>query len=337
MDKNGTILPWQKQTWQRLLTQESNNTLPHALLLSGQEGLGKLHFAQNLARLLLCEGRHLTQEPDAACGACKQCRLFEAETHPDLKLIQPEEGSASIKVDQIRNLVEFSAQSSQLCGRKIMILTPAESLNINAANALLKTLEEPGKGSVIMLVSHQPGSLLPTIRSRCQVVDFTAPAGTQSLDWLISELNSEIPPEDITHALELAHQAPLKTLDFLKAGMLTEYKMMLDELAALLKNDKLSSTLSARWSDDMAQLRLSWMMHWLEQLLKLKLGTGAAVLFHGELMFKYLAGKSTVRQLFELYTQCLKQYQLFMSSSNPNKALAFEYLLHHWSVLMRKV
>lgn len=338
--KSANILPWQETQWERLVSQANAKTMPHAFLFSGQVGIGKTQFAKSLAAFLLCDDK-TTASRSEACGNCKQCKLFNAETHPDFKLIQPEEGAASIKVDQIRNLVEFFGQSSQQGGRKVTVLMPAESLNINAANALLKTLEEPSPNSVIILVSHQAGMLLPTIRSRCQFVDFSMPSEVQAVDWLKSQTEGmgdhvSISADDLRQVLELARKAPFKAIEYLNAQALAEYRTMLDELGVFLKNEKLSSELATRWNDDMAQLRLTWMIYWLEQLLKLKLDSGVANLFHGEKMFSYLAEKCTSQQLFELYSECLQQYRLFIGTSNPNKVLAFELLLHRWSALMRK-
>lgn len=320
------------------MSQANSKSLPHAFLFSGQEGVGKTNLAGNLAAFLLCEAAAGVSDKTEACGRCKQCKLFEAETHPDFKLIQPEEGSSSIKVDQIRNLVEFFGHSSQQGGRKVTVLVPAESLNINAANALLKTLEEPSLNSVIILVSHQPGMLLPTIRSRCQAVDFGIPAESETIDWLMEQASvaQKASKDALCQILMLAHQAPFKALEYLDMQALAEYQAMLDELSIFLKNEKLSSELAARWNDDLAQLRLSWMLLWLEQLLKLKLETGSENLIHGEKMFRYLASKCTTEQFFELYSECLQQYRLFMGTSNPNKILSFELLLHRWSALMRK-
>lgn len=346
--KTRNILPWHSLSWERLLTQVYENKLPHAFLFTGVEGLGKKLLAQNLASYLLCEQSNQLENISAkslskstSCGVCKQCKLFDSVTHPDFKFLEPEEGSSVVKIDQIRQLVSFFSQSSQQGGRKIALLSPAEALNNNAANALLKTLEEPSLNSVIILISHQPGALLPTIRSRCQVVDFSLPTVDESFRWLKSKARGvgteEIMSDaNIFNTLALAYSAPLKALSYMESGALSEYEKMLDELASLLKNDCLSSALAARWSDDMAVLRLSWMMLWLEQIIKLKSGTPLIEGYSATKMFTYLSEKSSTAELFELYEICLKQYKLFLGTSNPNKILAFEMLLHCWSSLMRK-
>lgn len=331
-----SVLPWQQNQWLRLLDLANSNTLPHALLFSGVEGAGKTIFAKHFAAYLLCENQDRKKSLKAPCGSCKQCYLVQAETHPDYRFIQPEEGAASIKVDQVRLLVHFFAHSSLQGGRKIIIVSPAEAMNHNAANALLKTLEEPSSQSIIILLTNQAGLLLPTIRSRCQLAEFPVPELALAQRWLMSQ-NQSFSDLDVEQALWLANGAPFKAQQFLEAGALAEYRTMLDEMAELLKNEVLSSQLATRWNDDIAAIRLAWMLNWLEQLLKLKMNTNCSMLFHGKKMFGYLAEKCTEVQLFELYAASLEQYRLFLGSSNPNKVLAFEMLLHKWSDLMRKV
>jgi DNA polymerase-3 subunit delta' len=343
---SNTVLPWQLSQWRRMASLIIANKLPHAFLFSGVAGIGKELFAKHLSCLLLCDAvRNVAGSDDkpiiSACGQCKQCKLFESESHPDFKLIEPEEGSATIKIDQIRQLVNFFSHSSQQGGRKIAILTPAEALNNNAANALLKTLEEPSFNSVIILVSHQPGMLLPTIRSRCQVLDFSQPAIKDSLEWLNmsndkSLVKAPVADEDIAETLFLANYSPLKALSYLEMEALAEYRLMLEELGSLLKNDCLSTTLASRWNDDISILRLSWIMLWLEKILKLKFGKKLKESDQVEKMFTYLSDKASSAELFALHSKCLKQYKLFLGTSNPNKVLAFEALLHDWSSLMRK-
>jgi DNA polymerase-3 subunit delta' len=347
------VLPWHYLQWLRLSSQIDDQALPHAFLFTGVEGVGKELFARNVAAFLLCESsksgmsrlnfsdQNGAVSAKGACGQCKQCKLFEGDTHPDFKFLEPEEGSSAIKIDQVRHLVDFFSRSSQQGGRKVALLSPAEALNNNAANALLKTLEEPSQGSVIILVSHQSGMLLPTIRSRCQVVDFGLPAVRDSLAWLSANSaalveGAALKDDDISEILSLAHWAPLKALAYIENGALSEYKLMLEELGSFLKNDCLSSTLAARWNDDLAVLRVSWVMLWLEQIIKLKFGEELSSAHSAKKMFLYLAEKATVLELFNLYECCLKQYRLFLGTSNPNKVLAFELILHDWLALMRK-
>lgn len=341
------LLPWQSENWSRLLPKIIDNKIAHAYLFTGVKGIGKRHFAYKFAQALLCESFSVPNKASVmtdnvsslACGHCKQCRLFESETHPDFKLLTPEEDGKAIKVDQVRALGDFFAQSSSQGGRKVVILFPAEFLNNNAANALLKTLEEPTPGSVIILISHQSGMLLPTIRSRCQVVDFSIPTTMESEVWLtdyLAKCSEDLSIEGINESLFLAFNAPLTALNYIQEGAYIEYRRMIEELSDLLKNDVFSSDLAMRWNDDFALLRLSWMLLWLEQVTKLKAGLNISIDEKAQKMFSYLAKKADYDEILSIYELCLKQYRLFLGSSNPNIQLAFELLLHKWSQLMRK-
>jgi DNA polymerase-3 subunit delta' len=330
------LLPWQSSHWQHILKQSKNGTIPHAYLFNGVDGLGKTIFAQYLSNYLLCDSRNAADQP---CGECKQCKLFDADTHPDYKFICPEEGSSLLKVDVIRSLVDFFNRSSMQGGKKIAVLAPAEALNHNAANALLKTLEEPASNSIIILVSHNSGQLLPTIRSRCQVMDFSIPPISLSKKWLCEQVAvstasySESQAEEV---LMLAANAPLRALDYVEIKALDENNLMLDELGALLKKESLPNTIAERWNDDNAILRLKLMIAWVESILKIKMVNATDESEHAFKMKKYLAEKCSAQQFFSLYQSLVQQLRLLLGTSNPNKQLVFEFLLNQWSSLMSK-
>lgn len=169
--------------WEKLQSQRGR--LPHALLLIGQRGLGKFSLAQAFVQGLLCEH---PMDGGVACGRCLACNWFEQGNHPDYRLLQPqalaeeadaEEGkkkaSQQITVDQVRGLDDFLNVGAHRVGLKVVVVNPADAMNRNTANALLKTLEEPAPNTLFILVSNEPLRLLPTIRSRCQVVSVGVP------------------------------------------------------------------------------------------------------------------------------------------------------------------
>jgi DNA polymerase-3 subunit delta' len=185
--------------------QARRNRLPHALLLSGQRGLGKFALGEAFVAGLLCEA----PLPDGhACGQCLACRWREQGNHPDLRIIQPaalaeasaaatetgsegeskaessKKASQQITIEQIRSLEEFFNVGTHRGGLRVILLYPAEAMNRNTANALLKTLEEPADQTLFVLVSSEPVRLLPTIRSRCQVVPVPTPDKARALAWL---------------------------------------------------------------------------------------------------------------------------------------------------------
>lgn len=196
------IYPWQTSVWERLQLQSGR--LHHALLIHGPVGIGKLALAEQFAQLLLCESSPGVPKP---CGACDGCRWYIAGSHPDLRRLEPEsmarrvgmddEGetpapgtaraakpSQEIKVDQVRGLDSFLSLRSHRGRRRVVLVHPAEAMNPNAANALLKALEEPQPGAHFILVSHRPARLLPTIRSRCAGVPMALPERGVAWAWL---------------------------------------------------------------------------------------------------------------------------------------------------------
>ncbi|PPD55909.1 MAG: DNA polymerase III subunit delta' [Methylotenera sp.] len=206
---------WQKNQWQHIMQQRA--TLPHALLLRGSAGIGKQDFALELARSLLCKAPIETH----ACGECASCLWFKEMHHPDFRLISPEDAESSedtpkkkaikksqISVAQIRQLIDYlSLSQHQASGYRVILISPAETLNIASANALLKMLEEPPANTLFLLVTNQPQRLLATITSRCQAIDMPLPSKQDALSWLKEQNvgNAEA-------ALDYAGAAPLIAL-----------------------------------------------------------------------------------------------------------------------------
>ena len=196
------LYPWQNRLWD--LLRGKLERLPHALLVHGPAGIGKLALAEHFAQHLLCESAGARSGP---CGACDGCRWFLAGSHPDYRCIEPEsmarrpqaaeapeeaptgatktaKASIEIKIDQIRALDGFLNLRSHRGRRRVAVVHPAEDMNAHAANSLLKSLEEPQPDAVFVLVSHRPARLLPTIRSRCVAVPVPMPEGAVVRDWL---------------------------------------------------------------------------------------------------------------------------------------------------------
>lgn len=163
-----------KQQFDLLKTAFAQNRLSHAYLLSGAAGLGKTNFARAFSELLLCENIRSTggSQCEKPCGHCRGCLLMRANNHPDFMLIQPEEKKHSIKIDQVREFSEKITRTAQQSDYQVVIISPADAMPVQAANALLKTLEEPAGKVVIFLVDNQRGILPATIASRCQKIVF---------------------------------------------------------------------------------------------------------------------------------------------------------------------
>jgi DNA polymerase-3 subunit delta' len=217
------LLPWHEDAFQQLRSQHEAARLGHAWLFAGHQGTGKLALALYLAQYLLCT-RPAGGRP---CGTCPDCHLFSVNTHPDFRLEQPEK--KLITVDQIRDTIEFAQNMSRRGGMKVLVFEPAEAMNLNAANALLKLLEEPPQRTLLLLVSHQPGALLATIRSRCQVLRRGLPPHEMALRWL----ESQGFPGNAELALHRASGAPLRALALNEAGTQAERMQVLACLQGL--------------------------------------------------------------------------------------------------------
>jgi DNA polymerase-3 subunit delta' len=178
------VIDLHSKVWSGL--QARRRQLPHALLLVGQKGLGKYELARRFAASLLCESPTMD---GLACGKCLACNWFEQGNHPDFRLLQPdalgddvevEDGkkkpSQQITIDQVRGLDEFFNIGTHRGGLRIILVNPTEAMNRSTANSLLKTLEEPAPDTLFLMVSSEPMRLLPTIRSRCQVVPVPVPS-----------------------------------------------------------------------------------------------------------------------------------------------------------------
>lgn len=217
------LYPWQTESWQAL--RNLRGRLPHAVLLKGAQGIGKLDLALNLAQSLLCDSPTTDGMP---CGNCDSCRWFEQESHPDFRLVQPDALSTSdeieakagskkpsreISVDQIRALSGFANFSAHRGGYRVVVVYPAEAMNNNAANSLLKTLEEPTDKLLFLLVTHKPQQLLPTILSRCLAFPVATPSKEAGIAWLTQQ-----GVKDPAQALAQTGFAPLQALGWAESG-----------------------------------------------------------------------------------------------------------------------
>lgn len=217
-------LPWQAAAWRQLLAREAQAVLPHALLFTGLPGVGKRHLARSFALTLLCEQREADVVP---CLQCRACRLFLQGAHPDLSLVEPEEQGKQIGIGQVRSLTERLLLHSQY-GRRIGIISPADSLTTAAANALLKTLEEPPAHVLLMLTASRPSQLPATIRSRCQQIALPVPDEQQARQWLRTQ---GAPAAE--QALGLALGAPLRALELQASGAQEAWRNLLTTLEQL--------------------------------------------------------------------------------------------------------
>jgi len=221
--------------------------LAHALLLSGPAGTGKLVLALEFAAGLLCQ-----EGSWPACGSCRSCQLLSTGAHPDYRKLTFElndKGNlrTEIVIEQVRNLISSLQLTTTISARKIALLHPAEAMNRNAANALLKTLEEPPGDTVMILVSDDPSRLPVTIRSRCQNLHVRLPETRVALEWLME--NGASDPLEAESALQAAARSPLRARDMLEDGSTAHYSLVSSTLDDMLKGHCASSQAVAALAD----------------------------------------------------------------------------------------
>lgn len=238
--------PWQSAQWEYVVSRYRANTLPHALLLTGEAGLGKKDFAYQLAKLLLCESGD-------NCTGCASCQLLVAQNHPDLITLSLREKEKSIGVDTIRDILPQCYETPQRGKNKVILILATELLNHAACNALLKTLEEPEKNIYFILVCDKMYQLSKTLRSRCQVIRFYPGNFADNIAWLKTQTTTS---SNIHAALYLTQGAPLLALDWLQSNQIENYLKIWNEAAALLTGKQ-----------DPLNIALIWQAHPLETVL----------------------------------------------------------------------
>ncbi|MCL6268762.1 DNA polymerase III subunit delta' [Sansalvadorimonas sp. 2012CJ34-2] len=319
---------WHGENWQQLAKRLQDDLLPHALLFRGQTGVGKRDFAVAFAQYVLCQSpvdRH-------SCGQCRSCQLNMAGTHPDFLLIEPEERGKQIKVDQVRKMIEFTEKTPQQGGFRAVVLCPAESMNISSANALLKCLEEPGRDTLLMLVSQQVSGLLPTIRSRCQQVLFSRPDYAQALDWLSSRISNS---EQADTLLQLAAGEPMTALRYDQEDFLEQRDTMKSSLAGLTRGKVTPAEVALDWLSFDITVVLEWLSLWLQEMVRYRATEDPECLMTQDMakMFRYVADRAGEKRLLEYYAWLLEQRSLTLSQVNLSRQLLLETVMNRWLAL----
>ncbi|MDR3415825.1 MAG: DNA polymerase III subunit delta' [Nevskia sp.] len=263
--------PWHGSLWGVVAQAMEQERLGHALLLSGLRGTGKRCFARTLAAALWCERPAAGRLP---CGQCGNCRQVLAGAHPGYTVLRPEEGKRDIAIEAVRGLCERLAMTSHNGGAKVAVIDPADALNRNGVNALLKTIEEPPPRSYVLLVAERPLALPATLRSRCQQLRFAIPPRQQALAWLAQ--GEGVATENLESALDAAHGAPMQAQQLLQEQQLArlqEWRGLLLDLAAG-RNEPLKA--AAAVGEDQAAAFLHWLYGWLLDLLRGALAPGTA-------------------------------------------------------------
>lgn len=312
-------MPWLNEPLTRLQQAKEQQRLPHAMLLTGREGIGKNVLAHELMQWLHC----LHPQKSTACEHCEHCQLLSAGSFPDHALLEPEEAGKNIRVDQIRELVEFCHHTAQQGGYRTVLITPADAMNASAQNALLKTLEEPGERTFLLLLTHQINQMLPTIISRCQQIQVSTPAIEQSITWLVA---AGVAEQDAKGLLMAAGGAPLKAQQLINSNWFTERGEILLSIATLPQAPPKLAALAKQLAGYDASNLLPACYEWF----------AAAIKWHHEIKenvdpaltsaFDALK-KIPLQRLFEVQHAVIRALKLIQTGANPNLEMLYEQIL----------
>jgi DNA polymerase-3 subunit delta' len=316
-----TLLPWQQDAARAALSHRSS--WPHALLIHGPRGIGKHALALYFAQALLCEAASTDGLP---CGECAGCRYAVAGQHPDLMRLElvtiaPDDGTLewvdTISIDRVRGLTEFVHLTSHRQRAKVGVISPAERMNTAAANALLKTLEEPPDNTYLILVSDEPGRLMPTVLSRCRRLAAPVPTPADARVWLVAQGVGT--PEE---AMAQAAGAPLLALAAADPTIVAERRAWLAALAApeRLSVQELSARIDEGGKDERkARLAhaLDWLTGWIADLARVAAGAPARHNPGAAQDLKRLASRVAPIELFRYYRVLLQQRALLVHPLQP--------------------
>lgn len=299
------IYPWLGPQWERFKLQYNQQRTPHALILTGQAGLGQRALADQMAVTVLCQHTD-NNEP---CGQCHSCQLFLSGNHPDHSVITPEENGKAIKIDQIRQLKDKQMLTASVSAWKTAIIEPAEAMNINASNSLLKLLEEPQANTLLILISERVEQLAVTILSRCQKLPLSVPTTEQADQWLANQVDASQDKRAL--ALQAANGGPLRALSLLTESGLEEIEQIKTDFAALLAGRSNPIQLAQKWHD----FDLKQALNYLQISLQTRLSEDK---------------KSNVRSsrdYWHIYDCINDTLRLLSSPNNVNKALLIEQFM----------
>jgi DNA polymerase-3 subunit delta' len=317
------VTDWHPQQWQQLQARRQQGQLPHAMLFTGESGIGKAEFALQFARSLLCE------QPDTlghACQQCASCQRFNAGTHPDLIRVEPEEAGKPIKVDQIRQIIGDMTLASHYGGYRVLLMDPADAMNSNAANSFLKTLEEPPANSVLLLVSAMPSRLPATIRSRCQILRFAVPAVELVKDWL--RMQQSVDDQELQAALHLSAGAPRLAQQYLQQGWLEQRQSLLQNLVALARGKLNPATVAAQLLKQDRHLPIHWLYDWIADLIRLANNNKNIKNKDLESDLQNISKQVDLRQLHALLDKVQQADRL--ADTSLNQQMLWEDLLIDW-------
>lgn len=311
------VFPWFNTVWTHWQQLLVTARFPHAVLLAAPPGSGRRAMASHLAKVRLCK-----QQADQACGCCHSCQLFDVGNHPDMHWLMPEKPGKQIGIDAVRKVQRQAMETSQLGGARFIVIERVENLGEAAANALLKSLEEPPEGCYFVLLTASLDSLLATIISRCSVWKAPQPDNETAKHWIEQALKRTVPD----HAVTLYRGAPLAARDFVESGGLDHHHAVINGFATYVKSRSglfdTSEVLVAHYPAS-----LDWLSHFLLDVLKWRQGAKHAILHRHH--HALVAEVANVMATQHVHTQ-LRQLHQLQRQLQTHTGLNTELVLSQW-------
>ncbi|ORU93754.1 MAG: DNA polymerase III subunit delta' [Cycloclasticus sp. symbiont of Bathymodiolus heckerae] len=310
------VYPWLRGYWGRLSRYQAQDRLPSAIMLVGSEGLGLLEFATAFAGRTFCLS---AQANGLLCGECASCLLFNAGNYPDFFHLDPEEGKASIKIDAIRKLSEALALSSQYAKPRVVVINPATAMLHQAANSLLKTLEEPSENTCLILIADKVSKISATIRSRCQIITIKNIDLSEAENWLKNQ-----GCEKAKEYLNLANHLPILAYELWQKEALVVRTEVFKDFMSLVKGQLDPLLFAGKCVGLKGFPVLTWLTSWLTDAIKCSNNPEDSWLLNPDLKddLKVLAetlNLSNIHKLLEKLGQLIN-----LESSQVNQQLLLE-------------
>ena len=302
------VYPWQKNVWDALTGRFPK--MGHGLLFYGKKGCGKDAFAQYFLTWILCQNRQLKNQP---CGECGSCQWLKSDTHPNYVHITTDEENkkqnAKIKIDKIRDLQPFVQQTVD--GWRVVVIEPAEALNTASANALLKTLEEPGDRTVIILLAEHYLKLPATIRSRLQHFALDRISAEQAEAYLQQNLpDADLQMQQLL--MNLSNQMPLQAIELARSEWINLRQDFVNDWQKLVKQKNMPMAIATKWNKALSFSDFSQMFEYLlSDLICVKLNQAIKNI---DLNFSDLPDQYNLESLFAIYTE-LQQSKKFIEQN----------------------
>ncbi|WP_369310868.1 DNA polymerase III subunit delta' [Providencia rettgeri] len=321
--------PWLNELYRQMIAAYQSGRGHHALLIHSIPGNGADALCYGISRWLICQNR----DGMKSCGECHSCQLMLAGTHPDYHVINVEKGKTTVSVDAVRKLIETLSSHAQQGGSKVVYIQSTDALTDAAANALLKTLEEPAKETYFLLGSEKQEKVLATIRSRCLSHFLPAPDQKIALYWLQKQKPNLVMDDAVT-ALKLCQGAPVAALALLDDSLWQKRGALCQNMATALQNRDMLGLLPSLNIDD-AAMAMNWLLTLIADAIKVQQGAAQFCInqdyFVHVMQLASMMDRTRLGNLYEQWLQCRHQL-LTVPALNQELLLANQLL--QWEALL---